>query len=63
MRKTTAPCYRCENRAVGCHGDCERYKEFRAAIEADWVHYDVVNEYKDSKIARSLRERARRAYG
>lgn len=24
-----APCKGCKERAVGCHGKCERYKEYR----------------------------------
>lgn len=24
----TSPCYKCPERRVGCHGKCERYKEF-----------------------------------
>lgn len=23
-----APCYRCEDRYLGCHSDCDRYKAF-----------------------------------
>ena len=22
------PCYKCEDREVGCHSNCEKYKEF-----------------------------------
>ena len=25
------PCYGCEERQAGCHGDCESYKEWKAA--------------------------------
>ena len=28
-----APCRDCENRHVGCHSDCEKYKEFVIANE------------------------------
>ena len=27
-----APCKGCRDRAVGCHGYCERYKTYRAKI-------------------------------
>lgn len=32
--ETNAPCKGCENRFVGCHSECERYKTFKANIEA-----------------------------
>lgn len=26
-------CYKCENRYVGCHSKCEKYKEYRKALD------------------------------
>lgn len=31
----TAPCKNCNDRFVGCHGQCDRYKAFRADIDKD----------------------------
>ncbi len=28
----TPPCKNCTDRKVGCHGDCERYKQFKADL-------------------------------
>lgn len=28
------PCYGCENRMVGCHAECEHYKEYRLILKA-----------------------------
>ena len=28
-----APCYRCENRYLGCHSTCSQYKEFQTECE------------------------------
>lgn len=28
------PCKGCEDRAVGCHGNCERYKQYKAELAA-----------------------------
>lgn len=28
------PCKDCKDRHVGCHGDCERYKQYKAELEA-----------------------------
>lgn len=30
----TPPCKHCADRKVGCHGACERYKQFKADFEA-----------------------------
>ena len=27
------PCWECPDRAPGCHGSCERYKEWKAPLE------------------------------
>lgn len=45
--KVKSPCYKCEDREVGCHSKCERYIDFstkhqeeneaiRRAKEEDW---------------------------
>lgn len=28
------PCYKCKDRKVGCHSTCQRYIEFRKALDA-----------------------------
>ena len=33
MSKPASPCYGCDHRAVGCHGECDEYKEFRSALD------------------------------
>lgn len=30
------PCYGCEERQVGCHGTCARYKAFQQESYEDW---------------------------
>ena len=32
--KRRCPCYQCRERAVGCHGKCEAYKEWHNALVA-----------------------------
>lgn len=34
MKKAVSPCYKCEDRVIGCHGSCERYKLY-AGVMAD----------------------------
>lgn len=42
--KLKSPCYKCEDRKIGCHGFCEKYKEYRKK-------YDDLNEKeKKSKM-------------
>ena len=31
--ETNAPCRGCEDRVVGCHSTCPRYKEFKDGVE------------------------------
>ena len=33
-RAPTSPCKDCPDRTVGCHGGCEKYKDYRAALDA-----------------------------
>lgn len=48
-----APCKDCPDRQIGCHGQCERYKAFRAArdavIEARQKNADVIGYAMDGK--------------
>ena len=37
------PCKNCENRFVGCHNECNKYKEYRKEIEKI---YEVLNKDK-----------------
>lgn len=30
----TPPCKECEDRAVGCHGKCEKYQKYKAELAA-----------------------------
>ena len=33
MNGLESPCYKCEDRHVGCHSTCETYKEYCAECE------------------------------
>lgn len=35
MIKAQAPCKDCGDRAIGCHGKCERYSSYRAEAEEE----------------------------
>lgn len=32
---TATPCYKCEERHLGCHGSCEEYKAFKWQLELE----------------------------
>lgn len=38
-----SPCYKCNDREIGCHSSCEKYKEWREQ------YYDKKAEIKKSK--------------
>lgn len=54
----TSPCYGCDERVVGCHSSCERYKEYHEKNVADhqtrkeayMAEYDVQEYLIDSKM-------------
>lgn len=33
MKKPASPCYKCEDRTPGCHGECEAWSEYQAQAE------------------------------
>jgi len=33
MNITIAPCKGCSEREIGCHGSCEKYSEYRSAMD------------------------------
>ena len=34
MKKPIAPCFKCEDRVLGCHSTCERYKAYTGDVGA-----------------------------
>lgn len=44
--KKVSPCMDCRDRAVGCHGRCERYKEWKGERDA---LLEVVNREKQKR--------------
>ena len=46
------PCYKCEERIVGCHSSCEKYKSFRIELEEEKkkiVAGKQIQSYTDSR--------------
>lgn len=42
------PCHHCTERHEGCHGTCERYKEFRAKLDAE--NNERIEQFQKSKL-------------
>ena len=51
------PCYNCPDREMGCHGRCERYKEYRAEVDAikakKKAESDIVDAIQEAKRRRN----------
>lgn len=65
-RKSHAPCLDCPDRHVGCHAECERYANYKAARDAEReaAHraYMAENEAEDyaARRAERIKERKRK---
>lgn len=57
------PCYKCEDRYVGCHGECEKYIAFRSERESIYEkrRKDVaVREYQSAQMVANWKRRKKR---
>jgi hypothetical protein len=54
-----APCMNCPDREIGCHGHCERYKEFRAGREKEYAlrHEQYVLDIPSADLRRKSRRK------
>lgn len=66
IRKDTFPCKDCTDRAVGCHGSCEKYTGAKQAYNKQMEEYkqaeklqDDVDDFKITSVIRT-KERSRR---
>lgn len=66
LQGITAPCKDCEDRKIGCHGTCEKYKDFKTTIETEKAKirnaYDTEIKLDDSamKTVRKIKKRKRK---
>ena len=58
MRKPIAPCYKCEERQLGCHSSCERYQEYAGIVEQNRIERATTNE-KNYGLISKRREKER----
>ncbi len=53
MNGPTPPCNGCSERKIGCHGSCEKYSEYRSAMD------DILNkQLEERKYVDYITERA-----
>ena len=50
--RTLSPCLDCADRAIGCHGKCEKYWAFRAAADAELV--DIKGQKAEDRNQREI---------
>ena len=66
ISKINSPCMNCENIKMGCHSTCDKYREFKTAIETEKakIHnaYDTEIKLDDSamKTVRKIKKRKRK---
>lgn len=66
ISKINSPCMNCENRKMGCHSTCDKYKEFKITIETEKAKirnaYDTEIKLDDSamKTVRKIKKRKKR---
>lgn len=55
--KTNNSCYNCKNRVIGCHSNCETYKEYKS-------HLDKIKHKKQAeKLKYASHKRRSKVYG
>lgn len=61
MKKTISPCYKCEDRVLGCHGVCERYQAYAGIVAENRA--ERLDHIKHSeKLISTRRERERNKF-
>ena len=59
-KKPISPCYKCEERQLGCHSSCEKYLEYTGIVAQNREARHNLNEQKYVLISkRRERERAK----
>ena len=41
-KRGKSPCYKCTERYMGCHGECEKYANYKDSVEVVKHEYAVV---------------------
>ena len=61
--KQRFPCKNCEERHVGCHGSCEKYKvadDFYKSVRAQKQREIVTELYRSDSVTKVLRDKKRK---
>ena len=63
MKYIDSVCYKCEERYIGCHAECERYSEEAKQNEAfrqQWAIVKCSAEYTGDMIRRNVEQKLRK---
>ena len=66
MKKIYSPCFKCERRIVGCHGNCEDYIEYKKKIKVSEDAFsklildEIIDNVLIGNLERGKRKRERR---
>lgn len=53
----SAPCYKCKDRTLVCHSECEKYLKYRKAIDDKKAKEREYTEYLDDAMERMRTKR------
>ena len=56
-RVNQTPCMNCQDRKVGCHGSCEKYKELQAHYKKIREEKKYENEFYDYAVKTTMRNK------
>lgn len=59
MNNILCPCHHCEERVLKCHATCEKYKEFRTALNRR-SHIIFLNNTKENMLDNYMKENRKR---
>lgn len=66
MARIESPCLDCNNRHVGCHGECDKYLSYKiditnhkTIVEDNKARDKVINSYKSESIMRMRKKKKR----
>lgn len=52
-----SPCYGCQDRALGCHGKCEQYAEYRVKKDKETARRRAESDANEMVIRACIRSR------
>lgn len=60
MVKRMSPCYKCEDRFVGCHDKCEKYQVWSGEMREAKQNYAIAIDEKNYVICMRIKDKIKR---